>query len=422
MKSISQKSLSPSRTSIYSGGSPDVTRRQFLASAGTATLGFTILAPELVRGAEANSKIDIGVIGCGGRGQWVADLFAKDGRFNIVAVMDYFQDRVDTAGNRFKVPEANRFSSLSGYKRLLETKLDAVAIETPPYFHPEQAAAAVDAGKHVYIAKPLAVDVPGCQSIAESGQKATAKKRAFLVDFQTRAHPAYQEVMKRVHNGDIGKLVHVLSEYQTNLMFETVDNAIRKDPKNPEVRLRAWGVDRVLSGDVITEQNIHTLDVATWFVGANPIRAYGTGGRARPFIGDCWDHYSVLFFFPNDVVVNFCAKQVGFGHDDIMCRAHGLTGTVETHYSGKVWLRSRDDAYNGDTANLYKDGVVRNVATFYEALTKEDFSNPTVAPSVRSNLTTILGRTAAYKKGEATWDEIMRTNEKWEADLKGLKA
>jgi myo-inositol 2-dehydrogenase / D-chiro-inositol 1-dehydrogenase len=403
-------------------GSPDITRRKFLAGAGTAALGFTILKPELVRAADANSKINVGVIGCGGRGAWIAELFAKNGNYNVVAVSDYFQDRVDPIGEKLKIPAAKRFTGLSGYKRLLEEKLDAVAIETPPYFHPEQVAAAVDAGKHVYLAKPLAVDVPGCQSISASGRKATQKKLSFLVDFQTRAMPAYQEVVSRVHKGDIGKLVTVYAEYQTSLMFEDRDNQLRKEPNNPEVKLRAWGIDRVLSGDVITEQNIHALDVATWIVNATPVKAYGSGGRSRPFLGDCWDHYSVLFHFPDDLVVAFTAKQVGFGFDDIMVRAHGTTGTVETNYGGKCWLKSRDDVFNGDTPNIYLAGVERNMVTFYDNITKGDCANPTVEPSVRSNLTTILGRTAAYKKTEVTWDQMMKTAEKWKFDAKGLKA
>jgi myo-inositol 2-dehydrogenase / D-chiro-inositol 1-dehydrogenase len=403
-------------------GSLDITRRKFLASAGAATLGFTLLKPEQVGGAEANSKLNLGVVGCGGRGAWIADLFAKSGRFNVMAATDYFQDRVDEVARKLNIPAANCFAGLSGYKRLLELNLDAVAIETPPYFHPEQAAAAVEAGKHVYCAKPLAVDVPGCQSIAVSGLKATQKKLAFQVDFQTRAMPAYQEVLSRVHKGDIGKLVTVYAEYQTSLMFQERDNQVRKDPKNPEVRLRAWGIDRVLSGDVITEQNIHALDVATWFVNADPIKAYGQGGRARPFLGDCWDHYSVLFFFPDNLVVTFTAKQVGYGFDDIMVRAHGTTGTAETNYGGKVWLRSREDAFNGDTNNIYLVGVERNIVTFHESIVKGDWSNPTVAPSVRSNLTTILGRTAAYTKSEVTWAKMMKAAEKWHFDTKGLKA
>jgi predicted dehydrogenase len=402
-------------------GSLDITRRKFLASAGAAAMGFTIISPQLVRGADANSKINLGVIGCGGRGSWIAELFVKNGNYNLVTIADYFQDRVNNTGDKLKVEANKRFTGLSGYKRLLEQKIDAVAIESPPYFHPTHAAAAVEAGKHVYLAKPIAVDVPGCQSVAESGRNASARKQAFLVDFQTRAMPSYQEVLSRVHKGDIGKLVTVYAEYQTSLMFEDRDGQLRKAPQDPEVRLRSWGIDRVLSGDVITEQNIHALDVATWFVNADPIRAYGQGGRARPFLGDCWDHYSVLFFFPNDLVVTFTAKQVGFGFDDIMVRAHGTTGTAETNYGGKCWLRSRDDVFEGETNNIYQVGVERNIATFYDKITKGDCSNSTVEPSVRSNLTTILGRTAAYHGTEVTWSGLLKSNEKWEFDAKGLK-
>jgi predicted dehydrogenase len=175
-----------------------MTRRRFIAGTGASVLAFTVLKPERVRGAEANSKIDIGLIGCGNRGKWVADLFQKNGGYNIVAVADYFQDHADEAGAKFNVPAANRYTGLSGYRKLLEQKLDAVVIESPPYFHPEQAAAAIDAGKHVYLAKPIAVDVPGCQTVAESGKKATAKKLCFQVDFQTRANKLYQDAVKAV--------------------------------------------------------------------------------------------------------------------------------------------------------------------------------------------------------------------------------
>jgi myo-inositol 2-dehydrogenase / D-chiro-inositol 1-dehydrogenase len=412
--------FNPPLTTLH--GPAEITRRKFLVSAGVVAAGVTMIKPELVRGTSANSKINLGVIGCGGRGAWIADLFAKNGNYNLVGLADYFQDRVDGAGSKLNVPEAKRFTTLSAYKRLLEQNLDAVAIESPPYFHPEQAAAAVDAGKHVYLAKPVSVDVPGCNSVSATGTKGTEKKLVFRVDFQTRAMPAYREVISRLHNGGIGKLITVYAEYQTNLMFEERDAELRKDPKNPEVRLRTWGIDRTFSGDVITEQNIHALDVATWIVDANPIRAYGTGGRSRPFLGDCWDHFSLLFYFPNDLVVSFTSKQAGFGFDDIMVRAHGTTGTVETNYGGKCWLHSREDVFNGDTDNIYQVGVEKNIASFYDDITKGECSNPTVKPSVRSNLTTILGRTAAYKGGEVTWDQMLKGNEKWHADLKGLKS
>ena len=405
------------------GQRQEITRRKFIAGASAAAFTFNVLVPGLARGAEANSKISLGLIGCGGRGRWIADLFEKNGGYKVAAVADYFQDRADEAGDKFKVAANHRYAGLSGYRRLLEQKLDAVAIESPPYFHPEHAAAAVEAGKHVYVAKPIAVDVPGCLSIGESGAKATGKKLCFLVDFQTRAHPAYQETVKRVHKGDIGRIVSVEANYQTSTMFANLDAQLRANPNNPETRLRLWSLDKVLSGDVITEQNIHALDVVSWFLDAEPIRAYGTGGRAREFIeGSCWDHFAVIFYYPKDVTVSFCSKQVGLGYDDILCRVYGMKGYADTHYFGKVTLRSDEEVYNGEMNNLFTDGVVRNIATFRDNITKADCSNPTVAPSVRSNLTTILGRTAAYRQREVTWAEIMKANEKLEADLKGLKA
>jgi myo-inositol 2-dehydrogenase / D-chiro-inositol 1-dehydrogenase len=399
-----------------------ITRRRFIAGTSASVLGFTMLQPDLLRGAEANSKINIGLIGCGGRGKWIADLFQKHGGYNFVAVADYFQDHADEAGEKLKVPAASRYTGLSAYRKLLEQKLDAVVIESPPYFHPEHAAAAIDAGKHVYLAKPIAVDVPGCQTVAESGKKATEKKLCFLVDFQTRANTLYQQAAKAVHDGELGKIVSAEANYQCGDTWGQMDEFLRKDPQNPEVRLRAWGVDRILSGDVITEQNIHALDVACWMLDAAPIRAYGTGGRKREYYGNCWDHFAVIFWYPNDVVLSFNSHQSGFGYDDIMCRVYGLNGTADTHYFGNVMVKAKEVHIDGSVGSLYGDGVVTNIATFYKSVTQGECSNPTVPAGVRSNLTTILGRTAAYQNGMLTWDEMLRRNEKLTADLQGLKA
>ncbi len=399
-----------------------MTRRRFLAGTGATMVAFTMLQPELVRGSEANSKIDIGLIGCGGRGTWIAGLFQKHGGYNLAALADYFPDRVDHAGEKLQVPASKRFTTLSAYKRLLEEKLDAVMILSPPYFHPEHAAAAVDAGKHVYLAKPIGVDVPGCLSVQASGQKATEKRQCFLVDFQTRANKLYQEAVARVHAGELGKTILVEADYQCSLMFQDLDDAVRRDPGNRELRLRAWAIDRTLSGDVITEQNIHAIDVASWMINAQPMRAYGAGGRTRPFIGNCWDHFAVIFYYPEKTTVSFNSHQSGFGYDDILCRLYGLNGTVDTHYGGPVTVHTRDFRSQGSTGDLYTDGAVTNIATFHDVVTNGDCSNPTVPPSVRSNLTTILGRTAAYKNTVVTWDEMMDAKEKFVADLSGLKA
>ena len=395
-------------------------RRGFLA--GAAAAGLVIVKPELVRGTQANSKITVGLVGCGGRGNWIADLFVNHGGYQFIGSADYFPERAAATADRLKFPRTQAFSGLSGYKKLLEQKVDAIVIESPPYFHAEQALAGVEAGSHVYCAKPIAVDVPGCLTIAEAGRQGTEKKRVVLIDFQTRANEFYREAVQRVHAGDIGPVVNGEAVYYCGGTWGG-NEALARDPQNPENRLRAWGLDRVLSGDVITEQNIHALDVATWIVNQDPVKAYGTcGKKGRVDQGTCHDHFSVVYMFPNDVSVSFTSKQYGTGYDDIGCRLFGAKGMVDTHYFGIVHIIGEKSYKGGKLGNLYTDGAIQNIADFHLAITKGDCSNPTVKPSVRSNLTTVLGRLAAEKKAEVTWDEMMKAGEKLEFPISGLKA
>ena len=404
--------------SAVSGGKISVNRRKFMA--GAAALSFTMIKPELVRGAAANSKIKLGLVGCGGRGNWIANLFKTNGNYEIVAAADFFKDRVDSFGGKYNVPESKRFTGLSCHKKLLAEKLDAIAIITPPYFHPEEAANAVEAGVHVYVAKPIAVDVPGCLSIAASGKKATENKLCFLVDFQTRSNAFYVEAIRRVHNGDIGELCFGESSYLTGRL------GTKAPPGTPEARLRNWVFDKALSGDIITEQNIHTLDVASWIMNAEPIHASGTGGRkSRTDVGDCWDHFSLSFVYPNNVGVTFMSKQYkGYGSPGgIRNRMFGTKGTLETEYGGDVLIRGEGEKFyrGGKTSQIYHEGAVNNIATFHKNITEGNFDNPTVPPSVRSNLVTILGRTAAYTGERVYWDKFIKSTEKIDGRLEGLK-
>jgi len=401
-----------------------LTRRGFVA--GAAAFSLSVVKPAAVRTYAANSKLKLGIIGCGGRGTWIAGLFNQHGGYNVTAVADYFKDRAENCGGKFGVPESRRYTGLSGYKQLLED-VDAVAIESPPYFHPEQAAAAVDAGCHVYLAKPIAVDVPGCFSVSESGKKATRKKLCFLVDFQTRANEYFIEALRRVRNGALGDFAFGEAIYHASCPFKRMYDTWRADPTNPENRLRAWGLDRILSGDIITEQNIHTLDVVNWIMGTDPLWAAGTGGRTIRPVGTCWDHFAVLFQYPGDVGITFSSKQFE-GHGTtpagIRNRMFGSKGVLETQYGGQVIIRGKGDSFyrGGQCPRIYMEGVVANIATFHNSILEGNFSNPTVSESVRSNLLTILGRTAAYEKRQVTYKEVLARAEKLDANLKGLKA
>ena len=398
-----------------------VSRRGFMAAGGVAALSLTIPASRGLYAAA--SKVKLGIIGCGGRGSWIADLFAQHGGYNITAVHDYFQDRADGCGGKHNVPENRRFTGLSSYKKLLE-HVDAVAIISPPYFHPDQAEDAVAAGKHVYIAKPIAVDAPGCLRIEAAGKKARAGKLAFLVDFQTRADPFYIEAIKRVHEGAIGRYAFGESWYHAGDPFPGHYKHLQDDPKNPENRLRAWGLDRHLSGDIITEQNIHTLDVASWIMDAEPLWACGTCARKVRTVGTCADTFSVFFQYPDHVAINFHSRQFeGYDSPDgINNRMFGNEGVLETSYGGQVLIRGKHFYRGGKSPGIYKDGAVTNIAAFHKAIMEGDFRNPTVECSVRSNLVTILGRTAAYRNEKVTWKQMLEAGEVLDAGLEGLKA
>jgi predicted dehydrogenase len=372
-----------------------------------------VLKPGTVFGTQANSSLELGVAGFGGRGSWIAGLFAEHTLTRVVAVADPFADRLSKSQETFKVDPSRLYKGREGYKDLVASKLDAVAIESPPYFHPEQAAAAVAAGKHVYLAKPVAVDVAGCKSILASAEKAKGKL-SFLVDFQMRASAPFQELIRRVQAGAIGAPV------MGHVFYHTGRLTPRSTPGMPpaEARLKNWVFDKALSGDIIVEQNIHVIDVANWYLNAHPLKAYGTGARkARVDVGDCWDHFLVTYWYPNDVRVDFSSAQFLKGFHDMCMRVYGTSGTAECHYNGAV-LITGDNSWNGaEKDDTGRGGTIANVKSFVESIKAgKPLNNAEV--SVDSNLTAVLGRMAAYGERVVTWDEMLRSNERLDAKLK----
>jgi len=389
----------------------NLSRRQFVKGAAAAAT-FVVVKPESVFGAPANSAPQIGIIGCGGRGRFVGRFFPEQTSAKVVAAADPFRDRLEYTQRMLKLDKSRLFEGLDGYKRLLDLDVDAVVVTSPPYFHPEQVAAAVADNKHVYLAKPVAVDVPGCRRILASGKKAKGKF-SFLVDFQTRAEGYFVEAAKRVHEGAIGVPVCGQIFYQTGRL-----NPQDRPGMSPgEARLRNWVFDKILSGDIIVEQNIHVLDVSNWYLQSHPIKAVGTGGRkGRTDVGDCWDHFVVIYWYPNDVKIDFSSSQFLKGFHDMCMRVHGTQGTVDSHYGGPVRITGRSPWPGGDTSDIYQAGAVKNVKDFVESIQTGKYLN-NAQESVTSNLTSILGRMAAYSERAVTWDQMMSENEKLETEL-----
>jgi predicted dehydrogenase len=199
-------------------------------------------------------------------------------------------------------------------------------------------------------------------------------------------------------------------------------------PGTPEARLRNWVFDQALSGDIIVEQNIHAIDVMSWLLGdAPPLRCTGTGGRrVRIDVGDAWDHYALVYEYPNQVGVTFSSRQFD-AHGEpggIINKMFGTKGVFLSKYGGDVMIRGgKDEFYRGGaTTSIYKDGAVANIRAFHEAVMKKDASNPTLEPSVTSNLVAIMGRMATREKRTVTWTELVNVKQPLRADLSGFQA
>jgi myo-inositol 2-dehydrogenase/D-chiro-inositol 1-dehydrogenase len=395
-------------------------RRRFIAESAAVTAGFAIVNPSAVRGYGANSRVEVGCIGLGGRGGLIASMLVEHEGFQVTSAADYFPEVVRNVGAKIGVAENRCYSGLSGYKKLIVGKVDAVFCETPPYCFGEHVTAAIDAGCHVYLAKPVACDVPGCMMIREASKKASKNRQVFLVDFQTRTDPFFIEAIKRTHDGLIGK-IGLLSSFYTDESFP--------DPpltSNIESRLQSliWVNDIALGGGQLVCAGIHAVDVAMWIAAAQPISAVGSLRIARrePH-GDSADVYSVTYEFENGLILNHHGEHMRNTHGfTCSCFAFGQDGYLETNYTGKVSIRGNKGGYRGgELTNLYNDGIRRNLDTFHNSIVNRIYDNPTVRPSIDSTLATILGREAALRNTKVTWDEMIAESKKIEVDLTGLR-
>ena len=412
---------SSSSTSDQISDSPQ-SRRRFIAGAGAAA-GLSIVSPQVAFGAEANEKIRIGFVGCGGRGGFVGSIVAEDGGFEITAAADYFQDRVDGFGEKFGVDAKARFTGLGAIDKMLASGLvDAVAVHSPPYFHPEHVAKSVDAGKHVLVAKPIAVDVPGVRSVEASTAKAAEAGLSVMVDVQSRGDEFFQGALGRVRDGGaLGEFTYGRCMADYGAITPQAE-----DDGSPEARLRNWVFDIAYSGDIITEQNIHAVDIFAWALGA-PKRAYGVRGRkARLAPGDTSDHYVVNFEYENGGAVSFTSRQYNaFGSPGaIDNEIYGTKGVLFTQFAGTVMIRGGKDSFyrGGKSPNLYKTGSVTNVAQFRDAIRAGKPDVTTVPGAVETTLVTVLGRQAGVADGALDWDTVAADTTKLTPDLTGLKS
>ena len=371
-----------------------ISRRNFIGKSGAAATGIAIVAPEAVRGSQANSKISVGLIGAGGRGSYDASVFHADPRARVTAICDLFDDRIETAVQKIKL--TSKPDVYKDYEKLLASNLDAVVIATPPFEHPRMLAAAVDARKHVYCEKPMGVDLAGIKTVIAAGRRADPKK-CISVGFQQRYGPVYLEAYKRIQEGRIGKLSNARAFWIAN------DPFTRRPYPDPKIeKLRNWFCYKDYSGDFIVEQDCHNFDVLHWFLGAPPIRAVGMGGTKVRTAMEIMDHLTLSFEFPGGIHVNFEANQITpRPFAKIGEEFTGTDGVILTSRQRMVHIKG-PGPNDTDTLESKRDITMDGIEGFLTRVQTGNVENVAERSAI-STLFAILGRTAIYEKREATW-------------------
>jgi predicted dehydrogenase len=288
--------------------SQSITRREFL-KAGVALSALPLASMVHAQGSD---RIKVGLVGCGGRGTGAAiDCLRADEGTVIWAMGDIFEDRLNTSyeglkeqfPDRVQVPPERRFLGFDAYKKVLESGIDLVLLCTPPAFRPIHFLAAVEAGKHVFMEKPVAVCPEGVRMMLRGDEIARQKRLGVMPGTQYRWHPGYQGVIERIRAGHIGEIRAAYAYY----------NAASPAPRPREAgwsdmvyQLRNWLFYTWLSGDQPVEQFVHNIDVMNWVMGSVPVRAMAMGGRqarTAPEYGDVYDHFAIEYEYPNGVRV-----------------------------------------------------------------------------------------------------------------------
>lgn len=411
----------------------EIGRRKFLTDATLATIGTIGAAsllsscnkkpkeklPVLLTSAPDGKPLKAGLIGCGGRGTGAAINFLDAGpNLQITALGDIFQDQLDNCRARLKkqrnveIPDDKCFVGFDNYQKVIDSGVDLVLLCTPPHFRPAHIEAAVNADKHIFLEKPCAVDPVGARSVLISAKKAEQKGLCMISGTVFRVSKNYMETRRRVMNGEIGDIVGAnVIRNGGSLWVKT------RQPgwTDMEYMLRNWGNFCWLSGDHIVEQFIHQVDAMNWFLGKNPVKAIGWGGRQRRVTGDQYDFFSIEYIYDNGMHTHCAARQISGCSNLSKVHIVGTKGYANAQgaiYNWKgeeIWKYPTPEKDDPDQTWAVKDPFVQEHINLVTGIRTGNTVND-VEAQVMSTLITIMGRMSAYTGKDVTWDEVMNSN------------
>lgn len=395
-------------------------RRDFLSGSSLAVAGglAALAAPQNVHAA-GSEELKVGLIGCGGRGSGAAAQALKaDSKVKLWAMGDAFQDRIDlslnvlekneSAAGKLAVDPERRFVGFDAYKRVIEC-CDVVLLCTPPQFRPLHLQAAVDAGKHVFAEKPVAVDAPGVRRVLKICEEAKAKNLSIVSGLCLRYDYSFQETVKRIHDGQIGKIQGLLAnDYRGGIWVK---------PRLPEWsdmtwQMKNWYYFTWLSGDFNVEQHVHYLDVCSWLKGEYPVKAVGLGGRqvrTGSEYGHIYDHFSVVYEYADETKLFSNCRQTPNCMNDMSCHVYGTKGIAhigEGRRGMQIKSDSGDWRYSGEQNLSYQ---TEHDELFASIRNGRPINNGVYM--AHSTLLAVMGRMAAYTGQAITWEMAMNSQE-----------
>ncbi len=398
---------------------PKSSRRTFLKQASAAAAAPMLSVPGVHIGG--TDEVKVGLIGCGGRGSGAANqAIHTKGPVRLVAMADAFQDRLqgslaglreategdDATRGRVDVGGDQQFVGVDAWRKVLDSNVDVVILATPPHFRPAMFEAAVQAGKHVFLEKPCAVDGPGVRQVLTAAQAAREKKLSVVSGLQRHHQQTYLAAMERIHGGALGRILFARCSWNMGGLWM---NPRKPEWSDMEWQLRNWLYFTWLSGDHIVEQHVHNLDVINWALQAHPLRCRGMGGRqvrTDPAYGHIFDHHAVQYEYPGGVWLFSECRQIDGCANDVSEHLYGADG--EAHLGGRPEITGRNawkfegqgnDPYQAEHDDLFAS--IRAGAAVNEGRMVAE-----------STLTAIMGRMATYTGQTVTWEDALTSEER----------
>lgn len=383
----------------------ELTRRDFLKATTAASAAAVFPSGVFAQGSDT---IKVALVGCGGRGTGaVIDAVNADKGVELVAMADVFRDHLESSAKTlrenikgaFKVSNDRMFVGFDAYKQAIASDCQVVILTTPPGFRPAHLAAAVDAGKHVFMEKPVAVDAMGIRSVLESSSKAADKGLGIVAGTQRRHDLAYNECIKRIHDGQLGEITALYAYWnQGGLWMHPRQDAW----SDMEWQLRNWLYFTWLSGDHIVEQHIHNMDVCNWAMQSHPVKAISLGGRqvrTDAAYGHIFDHFATEYEYANGVKMVSMCRQI----DGTASRvAEHIVGTKGSSNANTTIRGENAWRWDGDRPNPYMLEHRNLIASIRAGKVLNEGKQV-----AESTMTAILGRMAAYSGQEVTWEQAM---------------